>query len=323
MDILQQATQLLRPMMDEKRRDTWLSFAFGAEHRDIYDSIDQSGATLDFTVGCVRRLLGRGCVGSRHALSLLLEVVRGDAGDQHQGSFQNLIDELDRQCGGGSGVVATSPKALLKQGTDTMNSSSTILFLAASPEGEVKLALDREAREIREKIRGAEHRETLHFRTEWAVRPDDLLQYLNEFKPQAVHFSGHGGASEIFLNDESGHAQPVSRQALRALFGLHRKTVRLVVLNACFSKEQAQAIVEEVDCAVGMDSEIGDAAAIVFAAAFYRKLGFGASVADAFAEGRVALMLQGIPEETTPQLLVKSGVDASQVFLAGPAANPR
>ena len=111
MDILQQATKLLRPMMEEERRDTWLSFAFGAGHRDIYDSIRQNGATLDFTVRCVRRLLDRGCVGSRHSLSLLLEVVRSDAGDELQGSFQNLIDQLDSQCSTrrSSGAFAAHP----------------------------------------------------------------------------------------------------------------------------------------------------------------------------------------------------------------------
>jgi CHAT domain-containing protein len=203
-----------------------------------------------------------------------------------------------------------------------MPETSTILFLAASPDGTQKLALDREAREIRSKIRAADHRDSLVFHTEWAVRPDDLLQYLNELRPQAVHFSGHGTTGELILNDEDGRAKPVSRDALRALFGLHAKTVRLVVLNACFSKAQADAIVEVIDCAVGMSQAIGDEAAIVFAAAFYRKLGFGDSVQAAFDEGCVALMLQGIPEEKTPVLLVRRGVDASQVFLVGPSANP-
>ena len=89
-----------------------------------------------------------------------------------------------------------------------------------------------------------------------------------------------------------------------------------------YSKRQAKAIVEVIDCAIGMKKDIGDDAAIVFAAAFYRKLGFGASVRKAFDEGRVALMLQGIPEDKTPELLVKRGVDANQIFLTTADANP-
>lgn len=203
-----------------------------------------------------------------------------------------------------------------------MPNQSTILFLAASPNKEQKLALDDEAREIRSKIRASEYPKSLNFSTEWAVRPDDLLQYLNEYQPQVVHFSGHGSSNELILEDHQGQAKPVSKEALRAVFGMYVKVVRLVVLNACHSKTQAQAIVEVIDCAVGMKKEIGDEAAIVFAAAFYRKLGFGASVKESFEEGRAALMLQGIPEESTPELLVKTGVDSAKIFLAGPDALP-
>jgi hypothetical protein len=102
MNLLQRATRLLTPFMDEERRDTWLADAFWSEHRGVYDAISRSGATADFTVRCVRFLLDRGCLGSRHALSVLLDVVRSDVGDEQQTAFQTLIDELDRTCVAGA-----------------------------------------------------------------------------------------------------------------------------------------------------------------------------------------------------------------------------
>jgi hypothetical protein len=90
----------------------------------------------------------------------------------------------------------------------------------------------------------------------------------------------------------------------------------VVVLNACFSRPQAEAIVEVIDCAIGMNKAIGDEAAIVFAAAFYQSIGFGRSVEEAFESGKAALMLEGIPEESTPELLVRKGVDPSAIFLS-------
>lgn len=205
-----------------------------------------------------------------------------------------------------------------------MPATATILFLAASPDGMTRLALDKECREIREKLRSSDFPKALKLRTEWAVRPDDLLQYLNEYRPQAVHFSGHGSRSEeLILHDESDLARPVSLPALRALFTTLKDNIRLVVLNACYSRSQAEAIVEIIDCAVGMKRAIGDRAAIVFAASFYRALGFGRSVKDAFDQGCSALLLQNIPEQNTPELLLKKGVDAKNIFLAGAAANPR
>ena len=78
---------------------------------------------------------------------------------------------------------------------------------------------------------------------------------------------------------------------------------------------QAEAITRHIDCAIGMSKAIGDEAAIVFAASFYRAIGFGRSVGEAFEQGKTALLLEGIPEEQTPQLRTREGVDANQVYL--------
>lgn len=199
----------------------------------------------------------------------------------------------------------------------------TLLFLAANPDGVTPLALAEEVRSIRAKIRAADHREFLEFKTEWAVRPDDLLQYLNEHRPHMVHFSGHGSPVEqLIFHSENGRAKPVSKAALRHLFATLKDNIRLVVLNACYSRSQAEAIVEVIDFAVGMTKAIGDEAAIAFAASFYRALGFGRSVQEAFDQGRAALLLEGIAEEDTPELLVRKGVDPARVVLLGPGANP-
>jgi hypothetical protein len=197
---------------------------------------------------------------------------------------------------------------------------ATILFLAANPDGITKLALDKECRAIREKIRASEYPKALNLVTEWAVRADDLLQYLNEHRPKVVHFSGHGSSCEqLILHDAVDNPIPVSTAALKRLFSTLKDNIQLVVLNACYSRPQADAIVEIIDCAVGMNDAIGDEAAIVFAAAFYRALGFGRSVKEAFDQGCTARLLQGIPEEHTPELVVKKGVNVNRVFLAGPA----
>jgi formylglycine-generating enzyme required for sulfatase activity len=93
--LLARATQLLLPLMGEDRRDTWLTLAFHADHHEIYAAIPQAGAPADFTVACVRQLLDRGAVGERHALSLLLDVVRPHADDRNQAELGELIRELD------------------------------------------------------------------------------------------------------------------------------------------------------------------------------------------------------------------------------------
>lgn len=200
-------------------------------------------------------------------------------------------------------------------------SKTTVLFLSANPAspGQSQLMLDEEYRQITSKLRSSEHRESVNLVSQLAVRPDDLLQSLNEHRPHVVHFSGHGSPyDEIILLDRNGQPKPVAKQALVSLFHTLKDNIRLVVLNACFSRPQAEAISDIVDCTIGMNKAIGDDAAIVFAASLYRAIGFGHSIKQAFDQARTALMLEGIPEEKTPVLLVRSGIDASEVTLVNP-----
>ena len=127
-----------------------------------------------------------------------------------------------------------------------------ILFFAANPLGTKHLQLDEEVRQITNKIRASEYRDSLDLVAKWAVRPDDLLQALLEEMPHVVHFSGHGTNTEtLLLVDEDGRPKPVSNEALVQLFLSLKDNIRVVVLNACSTKPQAQAIASVVDCVIG------------------------------------------------------------------------
>ena len=197
-----------------------------------------------------------------------------------------------------------------------------VLFLSANPVATPKLQLDEEIRQIGIKLRAAEYRDAFDFVPRFAARPDDLLQALLEHKPEIVHFSGHGSAAqELIFVDDQGNEKPVTKEALVHLFRTLKDNIRLVLLNACSTRPQAEAIAETIDCTIGMRKPIGDEAAIVFAASFYRTLGFGRSVKEAFEVGKAALLLEGIPEAKTPELLTRAGVDASaMIFVQPPAA---
>ncbi len=195
------------------------------------------------------------------------------------------------------------------------------LFLAANPRSTNRLAIDEEMHAIEQKLRAAEHRDALVFQSAWAVRPDDLLQLLNQHQPHVVHFSGHGSGEGLSLAGDDGRDRLVTTRALKALFTTLKDNIRLVVLNACYSREQAQALVESIDCVIGMKESIHDDAATAFASSFYRAIGFGRSIQEAFEQGITSLLLEGIPEEDIPELLVKQGVDAKKVVLIAPG-NP-
>lgn len=178
-----------------------------------------------------------------------------------------------------------------------------ILFLVANPSDSTRLRLDQESRAIDQVLRQAEFWERFELQQHWAVRVADLQALLLRHQPSIVHFSGHGSeASEIILEDNVGNSQPVALQALSQLFAVLKDNIRCVVLNGCYSEQQAAAIAKHIDCVVGMSKAIQDAAAISFAAAFYQALGFGRDVKTAFELGRLQIDLEHLNEQQVPQL---------------------
>src|SRR5690606_37023788 len=110
----------------------------------------------------------------------------------------------------------------------------------------------------------------------------------------------------------------VSKEAIVQTMMVSSDSIRLVFFNTCFSYSQAQAVVEHVDAAIGMNTSIGDEAAKVFASQFYSAIGFGLSLKKAFQQAKARLMLEGIDEEDTPALYVKDGLDASEIIIVRP-----
>lgn len=194
-----------------------------------------------------------------------------------------------------------------------------ILFLTANPKSVVKLRLDEEVREIEQKVMLAQKKDQIILVNKGAVRIGDLQLYLNQERPTVVHFCGHGTSEgRIVLEDNSGNPRAVPPEALARVFEFLKDNIRCVVLNACFSSEQANAISQHIDCVVGMSSSISDKAAIAFTSAFYLAIASERSVRGAFDQGKTELMLCEIPEEHIPQLFVRRNIDSSEIFLLEP-----
>jgi predicted NACHT family NTPase len=182
-----------------------------------------------------------------------------------------------------------------------------ILFLASNPENEAKLRLDKEVREIDEALRRANKRDQFRLEQKSAIRTDDLRRALLDIEPQIVHFSGHGAGDDgIVVEDDNGNSKLVTTEALSSLFELCADHVECVLLNACYSEIQADAIAQSINYVIGMSQAIGDAAAIKFAMGFYDALGAGKSVETAYKFGCNAIQLENIPEHLTPQIKRKS-----------------
>ncbi|MBB6370109.1 CHAT domain-containing protein [Chryseobacterium shigense] len=195
----------------------------------------------------------------------------------------------------------------------------TVLFLASNPIDQVQLRLDEEARSITEMIRKTKHRDSVKFESRWALQTLDLLQALNEHDPTIVHFSGHGSNDdEIVFQTQEGIAKFVSKEAIVQTMMASADNIRLVFFNTCYSRNQAEAVSEFVEATIGMNTTIGDEAARVFSSQFYSAIGFGLSVGKAFQQAKALLMMEDIPEENTPELFIKLGLNAEEIILVQP-----
>lgn len=191
----------------------------------------------------------------------------------------------------------------------------TVLFVAANPIGAPMLRLDEEVRSLTRHLRQSEYRRSFLVEQCWATRPQDLLTALNEHRPTVLHFSGHGSMrSELALLDDDGYVKLISSSAIVHAIG-HSESVRLVFFNACHSHALASAVVRHVDAAVGMNQAVDDRVARLFAAQFYSAISYGRSIANAFAQAKCRLMMEGIAEVDTPELFVAEGLDPGDITL--------
>ncbi|HEX4963723.1 MAG TPA: CHAT domain-containing protein [Thermoanaerobaculia bacterium] len=178
-----------------------------------------------------------------------------------------------------------------------------ILFVASDPTDAARLRLGKEAREIQERLKGSALRDRFRFHERFAARPVDLIQGLLETHPQIVHFAGHGTRDgALFFENESGQILRVTASALSVLLRLFRN-VNCVVLNACYTKEQAKILGKHVEIVIGTPKSIADHHAISFAAGFYLALGHGSSIEHAFEVGRAEALLIGMPEKAAHVLV--------------------
>ncbi len=190
-----------------------------------------------------------------------------------------------------------------------------ILFLAANPRTSNRRQLAEECADIQRELKMSPHRDDFQFESRWAVSVDELMRHLNELAPTVIHFSGRGGTAGLMLEDERGRPQPVSARALTMMVGTTARNARVVVLNACYTAAQADALRAKVDCVVGMVGAISDEAARAFAIRLYGALANCRSVGNAVDQGVAALAAKQLQEEQLPCCVTREGIDKYQVSL--------
>ena len=196
-----------------------------------------------------------------------------------------------------------------------------LLFLAATPSETSRVRVGAEARLIKEALSRCPVPHLFEFHENHAVLIDQLQGIVVDAAAQIVHFAGHGSKhGELVFEDRDGKPRPANPAAIARLFELAGQGTRLVVLNACYSHEQAMAIADHVDVVIGMTAAVPDDTAIAFSSELYGHLAQGKSIGMAFELAKNNASLQNLPGDHMPQIEHRAGVDPGEVFLTGPEA---
>jgi len=167
----------------------------------------------------------------------------------------------------------------------------TVLFVVADPTDGARLCLMKELAAIEQEL-ARRSAYSFSLRYVFSSRPDELMRRISEEKPHIVHFSGHGNEhGQLCFEHPDGRTWPADKLAIAQIFATSRRYVKCVVLNCCFSAEQARLIGQYIEYAIGMNSNVTDEAAIAMSKAFYSVLGSTGRVSSAIISARASLRL--------------------------------
>ena len=201
--------------------------------------------------------------------------------------------------------------APVKNARGSNSGQRRILILAANPSGTDLLHLGQEVRDIEEALRRAVHWQQFEVYQRWAVRLKDIKRAMLDTNPHIVHFSGHGtntqgsNSQRLMFENDIGRKAIANVSVLADLFELFSKDLECVILNACYSESQAQAISKYIPYVIGTKGSIPNKAAIAFANGFYDALAAGRSIEFAYDLGCREIPVQGKQDDSLAYILLK------------------
>jgi hypothetical protein len=191
-----------------------------------------------------------------------------------------------------------------------------IAMLIASPIGQTPIDVSLEAREVEIERRKARNGGAFELKVYPAAGSESLVTALNDDDPDVVHFSGHGGEGAIILDNETIRdvgGQTVEARTLARILKTASRRPRLLVLNACESAADAEALTEAVDTVIAMTAVVPDSTAYSYSRRLYAALFAGLSIARAHEQACAVLSIDDPDGASLPVLVAASGVDPGKV----------
>ena len=188
------------------------------------------------------------------------------------------------------------------------NNPLQMLVVMSNPIGSTPLSVDYEKRQLERALTNLIQKNLLHI--EWLINAtrQSLIHALDKYKPNILHYIGHGGVDEnkggyLVLAAEGGEKDFLKAQHLQVLLN-DCKRLQLVTLNTChgartttnaddpFASLAMSLTRAQVPVTVAMQHEISDKTAAEFAGIFYSCLSAGWSVYEAIGHARKVLYVE-------------------------------
>lgn len=167
-----------------------------------------------------------------------------------------------------------------------------VLLVTANRDGDARLALGREIREIAVALRGSS-RLVFEVHTLWAATTRDFRRAFLTIAPDILHICGHGSSSgPIFEHTRPGN-EAVDAEALcgwlKAALDGSKRPLEVAVLNFCDSTRILNNLADMATLVVGPVDAVADDDAIMFSRTFYMTLAAGEPPVLAYSLGQSAI----------------------------------
>ncbi|KAI1096108.1 hypothetical protein F5B19DRAFT_488727 [Rostrohypoxylon terebratum] len=156
-----------------------------------------------------------------------------------------------------------------------------VLLVSADPKDTFSARSDGERRSLSKALSETMFRHKVNVKDIHGCQVSDIANALIQHKPDILQFLGHGDKDGIYFEDRDSKAQLVRMENFADLLS-QSKTIKLVILNTCYSRSGSQCIADQVGYLIGMEGKIRNKDAIKFTECFYGALGNGLTVEGSF-----------------------------------------
>ena len=193
-----------------------------------------------------------------------------------------------------------------------------IALLVTNPDSRASLQTGVEARYIDEGIRLESKTGDVDLKVVLAPTLDTLLDTLNSYRPDIIHFSGHGGGRALLFDNESAGddgGTVLDFDMIARVVSATSAAPKLLVLVACDTVDGADRFLDAVPVVIAMSDAIDDEAACEFSKRFYRSLSAGATIADSLNQAKLVLESKGYEDANLPSLVARDNKVSQSALL--------